>query len=715
MIPYGPSYEHHLQLFLKDGIPGIPFFSSVTGKQLGLSECLGPSYWRKNMESPVLFNSAVRSALNGRPDGMCTVEIGPHPALKGPMGQIMRDLGRSKDVHLSTLQRDRGCRESLLHLAGNLFQQGALLSYAEICPPGHMICDLPRYSWEADIAYWKEPRIAHQWRFREHPPHELLGARTLERGGNPCWRNCLALEDVSWLEGHRINGQIIFPGAGYIAMVGEALRQLEGSTAYTVRNVNIVSAMMIENDSVRELSTCLTRQMIDTSEQSPWYSFSISSYDGKSSIQHCFGEGRASHSTSNKPYTDKPLSPLPRKVKEDIWYDGLRRLGMEYTGLFQGLRCISTLPIGKQEAMAIVPHVTQSNYIAHPALIDQCFQLFTVASCRGLRRNCNQLAVPTFLEEMSVAPPTKDLHISGVIHRADRRSIVGDLVAECLGQQVMTLKGFKLSALMDGDGNEERPLLTQIEWRRHADFIDPRTIIRPQDLCPAEWPLLEELLVLCALEHQEQALVGNYTAVHLLKFNHWMQDYIKEYAAGQNRFVPVTSLLKLSCNSRQARIEQIIATMEASQYVVYATAMYRLYTRAPALFKGDVHPLHVLMEDNLLSDLYALSDALDYHEMIHHLAHTNPQLRILEVGAGTGGSTAKVLHACQSSFGERLYSSYTYTDISSGFFPAARARFSGFKNMEYRLLDISRDPAEQEFLGESYDLIIASNVCSKCT
>lgn len=57
-----------------------------------------------------------------------------------------------------------------------------------------------------------------------------------------------------------------------------------------------------------------------------------------------------------------------------------------------------------------------------------------------------------------------------------------------------------------------------------------------------------------------------------------------------------------------------------------------------------------------------------------------------------------------------MYSNYTFTDISSGFFPAARERFSSYPNIEYMALDISKDPVGQGLEAESYDLVLASNV-----
>ena len=50
------------------------------------------------------------------------------------------------------------------------------------------------------------------------------------------------------------------------------------------------------------------------------------------------------------------------------------------------------------------------------------------------------------------------------------------------------------------------------------------------------------------------------------------------------------------------------------------------------------------------------------------LGHARPQMKILENGAGTGGLTAKFLEHLKSEYVERLYSKYTFSDISSDFF-----------------------------------------------
>ena len=82
------------------------------------------------------------------------------------------------------------------------------------------------------------------------------------------------------------------------------------------------------------------------------------------------------------------------------------------------------------------------------------------------------------------------------------------------------------------------------------------------------------------------------------------------------------------------------------------------------------------------------------------------RLRVIEVGAGTGSATASVLPELPAGRFD-----YAYTDISAGFFAEAEERFGdGDGCIEYRPLDIEKDPVAQGFVPHGYDLIIASNV-----
>ncbi len=79
-------------------------------------------------------------------------------------------------------------------------------------------------------------------------------------------------------------------------------------------------------------------------------------------------------------------------------------------------------------------------------------------------------------------------------------------------------------------------------------------------------------------------------------------------------------------------------------------------------------------------------------------------LRVLEIGAGTGATSAEVLRRLPPG------AEYVFTDISPAFLARAAARF-GRDRVVYRPLDIERDPRQQGFDPERpFDIVIAANV-----
>jgi NADPH:quinone reductase-like Zn-dependent oxidoreductase/SAM-dependent methyltransferase/acyl carrier protein len=80
-------------------------------------------------------------------------------------------------------------------------------------------------------------------------------------------------------------------------------------------------------------------------------------------------------------------------------------------------------------------------------------------------------------------------------------------------------------------------------------------------------------------------------------------------------------------------------------------------------------------------------------------------LRILEVGAGTGGLSAQVLPAL-----ERGLHSYTLTDVSAAFFAGAHQKLANFPEVETRIFDLEKSATEQGFEIGSFDFIIGTNV-----
>ncbi|MEU1789541.1 class I SAM-dependent methyltransferase [Streptomyces sparsogenes] len=80
-------------------------------------------------------------------------------------------------------------------------------------------------------------------------------------------------------------------------------------------------------------------------------------------------------------------------------------------------------------------------------------------------------------------------------------------------------------------------------------------------------------------------------------------------------------------------------------------------------------------------------------------------LRILEVGAGVGGTTAPVLDALGD-----VGTDYLFTDVSRFFLGSARAAFAGHPGMRFALFDINAVPADQKMTAGSRDVVLAANV-----
>jgi SAM-dependent methyltransferase len=79
-------------------------------------------------------------------------------------------------------------------------------------------------------------------------------------------------------------------------------------------------------------------------------------------------------------------------------------------------------------------------------------------------------------------------------------------------------------------------------------------------------------------------------------------------------------------------------------------------------------------------------------------------LRVLEVGAGTGGTTASLLPVLPPH-----RTRYRFTDVSTTFFEQARRRFAPFGFVEYGLFDLEKPPTAQGYAAQSFDLIVSAN------
>jgi malonyl CoA-acyl carrier protein transacylase len=80
-------------------------------------------------------------------------------------------------------------------------------------------------------------------------------------------------------------------------------------------------------------------------------------------------------------------------------------------------------------------------------------------------------------------------------------------------------------------------------------------------------------------------------------------------------------------------------------------------------------------------------------------------LRVLEIGAGTGGTTAALLPELPA---DRTH--YRFTDVSGFFFASAAKEFVAYPFVEYGVLDIEHSPEQQGYGRHTFDAVVAANV-----
>lgn len=701
-------------------LPRSTFMSSVATKIIDNPAELGPEYWVANLVSPVRFSTAVSNLFELRGDSDVLLEIGPHAALAGPLRQIC--TARSWQCNYVASQiRGGDSTVSFLAALGRLFQENVAIDFGPLFTGGRVVSGLPTYAWDhSDQSFWNESRLSTAWRQRRYPHHCILGVRSTESpDAEPLWRNVLHLDDASWLLDHKVSQDVIFPFAGYVAMAGEAIRQVakaDTGSSYHLRHVVARTALVLSDSKPVEIITTLRRKRLTDSDESQWYEFNITSYSGSAWINHCTGEVR--HIEDPKDTASWIPEELPRKLSSSVFYEAMERNGFVYGPEFQSLADITTSTTEQiAEAKIIDRHDhTPSPFSLHPVAIDGCLQLLMIATAQGLCRNFDGLHVPTSIEELVISRGAAEMHARAWTRKGDLR--LGQVECFADGRPTLWMRGLQLAPLEEDDemgDSIDKHAAAHVQWLPDFDFVDHRALFSPPRPDREHLRLQQELSFLCMLQEVRKVEGLKACQPHFAKLRDWMKQEIEDAAAGKGEFPLVDNaagLLGLSLVEQQDTIDSHLEILKHGYHSALSTGIKLVCDYAEELFDGSRETLDVLMQDNLLAEIYNHT-SFGYGDFVRLLSNSRPNLRILEVGAGTGGTTELILRDLVDEGGFPIFSVYTFTDVSSGFLVKARERFSYAPNMEYKVLDISRSPLEQGFEGGgkgAYDLILAANV-----
>ncbi|GAB1218268.1 hypothetical protein ATERTT37_007522 [Aspergillus terreus] len=667
----GQTYEALISPYMTYNSSMIPLYSTVTATTMSEPSELNADYWVQNLQRPVLFNGAFQKILNSESKSRIFLET-----------------------------------------AGHLYTHGVPLQLSLFIPHGKVITDLPPYPWQHEDKFWSETRMVRDWRLRGEPHHELLGSRTLESSDlEPSWRNMLQLVDVPWLGDHRIGGDIIFPCAGYVAMVGEAIRQATGSEAYSVKNLFMRTALVLDPSGTTEIITHLRPTKLSDNVDSVWYDFTITAFHEDTWKKHCTGQVRPA---SDKDYSPVTTKTYPRPIQSKKWYDALEKRGLEYGTQFRRLENISASPSTHDAAAKVQDEESfyASHYALHPVLIDVCLQLLSVAATHGIPRRMTRLCIPLALEALYVGTGRGTFSL-GVSCDPDGSSLSGSATLTSDDRVVLDLQKGIFFGIQDPDtGRNKLPTSAALHWTPDVDFLPPESLLPNYTVYTEDGKVLSLMTNIFIIETYLRTKSSTPKAEHLQK---WISRLKKEYdsiSKNENHLLPeARDAFVLTDNERRAKIEELeTICKEAGSYPAYHLYK-RILDSVDDLLEERVEPIDLLMEDGGLKAFYDVqSGEIRWGRYLSLLGHSNPSIRVLEVGGGTGGDTAVALNGLTPDNENWLYSKYTFTDISPGFLGEAKERFKSYGNMEYKTLDISRDPVEQGFEEGSYDLVIASNV-----
>ncbi|CAG8935901.1 unnamed protein product [Penicillium salamii] len=747
----------------------IIYASPTTGTRITDGAQLSdPKHWADSMVRPVLFQDSFRQMAldptNGEKNIDIAIEIGPHAALSGPIGDILltTEFHDTNIGYLSCLVRNRNAVSTMQSLASQLLLRGHPINLNAInFPTGsngiRVLTDLPPYPWNHQLRHWDEPRANISHRSKKFGYHDLLGSPL--SGANPLapiWRHIIRLSDVPWVREHTVQSNVIYPGAGYICMAIEAVSQISQAadqpvSGYRLRDVDILQALIVP-EGPDGIEVQLSLKTVDERAigVKGWKEFRIFSVGRQEKwTENCKGlihvdiepTGEASFCQGGigPSHLDDDPQTYPQLVEPESIYATLRSNAIYHGKTFQNIhsvkvghdRAVATLAIA--DVASTMPSHHQKRHVIHPTTLDSVF-VSAYGALLGTHSNHCASMVPKTIKNLWVSHniESKPAHqfeshvqVISVDSKRFESSIFLDDVSEDdpIRPPVLAMDGFVCQslgqALPNALGPGEIDVCSTVKWAPDISLMDPH-LLNEQITSPAGAKEEEVILDLrrACLHFIRDALASlTPTDIQKLEWHHkrfhtWMKVQVDRAVTCD--LAPLSSEWVKDSDDYKSRLFGLVRSSS-----VNGEALCHLGTRLVPILTQKISPLELLMEGKLLYKYYreALKfDRCNVHlaKLAEHLVHKSPRVKILEIGAGTGGTTLSLLNVIGN--GKKcgwgpFASEYHFTDISSGFFAEAQEQFCDWNDIiSYRKLDIEASPAEQGFECGSYDIVVANQV-----
>ena len=744
--------------------PEMALVSNVTGGVMRSEEVLDGAYWRRHAREPVAFAAGVSALAELGVEVL--VELGPRPVLGGMAALAWpgderdgsgetRAGGDGPPVVLSSQGPGAaGGAGSFVDAVAAAYAEGLEVKFEGLFTgEERRRVPLPTYPFQRR-RYWVDTR-----RRRARGGHPLLGAGGVSARGEMTFERELYATEPEWLSDHRVFGRVVAPAALYGAMglsaASEAARAGSGGSGPVVEELRIHAPLVLpEGDGGDVESGCAVQLWAGAPDGS-----------GRRTVEvHSKGEGATEwtlHAEARVGWEARPpeaggtdVEGLKQGLSEAdaaAFYRTLAAAGLDFGEWFRAVR---RLWLGSGEALGEVrlPEGLEVGADGvHPVLLDGCLQVVGAVVMGGGGED-GETWLPTGWERLWVGgtlPPRVTCHArlrptSGAVAGRDAP---GEVLAADLwlyGEDdavVGALSGLALKRTTRAAFMATAAGLTELlyvpVWReaahggglRPADFL-----LSPEAAARRVGGIGEHLAAeglsegsVSELQEDLERLSRAY-AVAALEGLGWRRERGVEVGEDELRQrLKVVSehaglfgrVLGLAADAGELEDPAELAAELRERHGPGSVELGLLRRCGGALaevLRGREDALGLLFDETgpSAADLYREAPAARAFNGLLSSAvgavvsglPEGRRLRVLEVGAGTGGTTGAVLGALP---GSRF--DYAYTDVSAGFFPGARERFGEeHPGMEYRVLDIERDPVEQGFRGHGYDVVVAANV-----
>ncbi|KAL8780315.1 MAG: hypothetical protein Q9213_006513 [Squamulea squamosa] len=699
-------------------------------------------YWTDNLIGRVLFSQALERALDdGRGALDLILEVGPHPALKGPTLETMRHKVGYDVPYSGVLDRkldDITALNSALglvwtHLGSTCVDFGGYLSaYGE--SNSHIdatpLPDLPSYPWDHKQPLFRESRLNKQIRLRTDRPHELLGNRTPDDTDyEPRWRNFLKLDEMPWLRDHRIQNQIIVPAATYCVLALEAARTLgRGKQIESIElsNMAILRPIILDEASEGTETLLSLHSDVDSNKDKAdviWAEFSLSSAtmeDGRMRTA-ATGEIRVSLASDDVDsatlFPSRPLKPHSELLSVNInqFYESLSKIGLGYSGPFRAIMSAKRR-MDTASAVVTVDQEVGTSIPVHPTWLDACFQTFLAAYAAPRDGSLWTAFMPTTIGRMTFSPTpdvaidvptsvTVDARITELTpgFEATLPTITGDMSIynSRTSQLAVRIVDFTMSSFLPAAAKDDKSLYLKTVWQRDilsgADFVTEQQTVSPYEA---------KAIDACekAIHHYLSKLSADKSIHETAESFPGLNDLLVEIAA-RDANEPIQCELPPILEEYGEHIDMMLVKTVGEQLLKNLHRPEENTTEASKSLVDLVSRWH--------------NEGLGMAQVQRHMvsaakqiSHQHARLRILQVGP----SSASLIRSICQELGHSV-DSYTIVDRSAEAIEEIKAYLILDQlRVEYKVLDVENGLGELNDVGiaaGSFDLVIVHKAFRK--